>query len=83
MLKKNYFGVEDDEEKLLLKGMLTENVLINLRTYDENSLLIYANDHLNNFLHLYISNGSSIIYLFNSGNEIKNITVDYPGKKIV
>ncbi|XP_048515012.1 uncharacterized protein LOC105689244 isoform X2 [Athalia rosae] len=78
LLKKNYFGNDEDEEKLLLKSMLVENVLINLRTYDTDSLLLYANDHLNNFLHLYISNGSSIVYLFNSGNELKNITVDYP-----
>ncbi|XP_068991293.1 axotactin isoform X2 [Neodiprion pinetum] len=79
LVKKNYIGNEDDEEKLLLKGMFLENILINIRTYDANSLILYANDHLNNFLHLYISNGSSIVYLFNSGNEIRNVTVDYPG----
>ncbi|XP_034947627.1 uncharacterized protein axo isoform X2 [Chelonus insularis] len=78
-LKKNYFGTSEDEEKLLLKSMLLENILINLRTYDTHSLILYANDHLNNFAHLYISNGSSIVYLFNAGNEIKNITVQYPG----
>ncbi|XP_074101561.1 axotactin isoform X2 [Cotesia typhae] len=78
-LKKNYFGSGADEEKLLLKSMLMENILINLRTYDTHSLILYANDHLNNFAHLYISNGTSIVYLFNTGNEIKNITVQYPG----
>ncbi|XP_066589237.1 axotactin isoform X2 [Prorops nasuta] len=81
-LKKNYFGSDeedDDEEKLLLKSMLRQNILINFRTYDTHSLILYANDHLNNFVHLYISNGTSIVYLFNDGNEIKNITVEYPG----
>lgn len=78
-LKKNYFETGDVEEKLLLKSMLVKNILINLRTYDTHSLILYANDHLNNFVHLYISNGSSIVYLFNVGNEIKNITVQYPG----
>ncbi|KAG7199173.1 hypothetical protein KM043_018052 [Ampulex compressa] len=84
-LKKNYFGADDnddDEEKLLLKSMLVQNILINLRTYDTHSLILYANDHLNNFVHLYISNGTSIVYLFNAGNEIKNITVEYPGVNI-
>ena len=60
-----------------LKSMLLENILINLRTYDTHSLILYANDHLNNFAHLYISNGT-IVYLFNAGNEIKNITVENP-----
>lgn len=43
-----------------------------------NSLILYANDNLNNFVHLYISNGTKIVYLFNVGNEIKNITVEHP-----
>ncbi|KAH0947033.1 hypothetical protein HN011_011048 [Eciton burchellii] len=77
-LKKNYFGSDDNEERLLLKSMLLENILINLRTYDTHSLILYANDHLNNFVHLYISNGTNIVYLFNAGNEIKNITVANP-----
>ncbi|XP_054010522.1 axotactin isoform X1 [Hylaeus anthracinus] len=79
-LKKNYFGTdEQDEEKQLMKTILLQNILINLRTYDTHSLILYANDHLNNFAHLYISNGTSIVYLFNAANEIKNITVEYPG----
>ncbi|KAK2576796.1 hypothetical protein KPH14_005433 [Odynerus spinipes] len=78
-LKKNYFGSDDDGEKVLLKSMFERNILINLRTYDTHSLILYANDHLNNFVHLYISNGTSIVYLFNAGNEIKNITVKHPG----
>ncbi|XP_043670095.1 neurexin-4 isoform X1 [Vespula pensylvanica] len=78
-LKKNYFGSDDDGEKILLKSMFERNILINLRTYDTHSLILYANDHLNNFVHLYISNGTSIVYLFNAGNEIKNITVQHSG----
>ncbi|KAJ8683559.1 hypothetical protein QAD02_019351 [Eretmocerus hayati] len=79
-LKKNYFtSSEEEEEKTLLKSMLVKNILINLRTYDMHSLILYANDHMNNFAHLYISNGTKIVYLFNAANEIKNITVDYPG----
>lgn len=81
-LKKNYFGSDDNEERVLLKSMLLENILINLRTYDTHSLILYANDHLNNFVHLYISNGTNIVYLFNAGNEIKNITVENPSTSI-
>ncbi|XP_014610839.1 PREDICTED: neurexin-2 isoform X1 [Polistes canadensis] len=77
-LKKNYFGSDDDGEKILLKSMFEHSILINLRTYDTHSLILYANDHLNNFIHLYISNGTNIVYLFNAGNEIKNITVHHP-----
>lgn len=58
--------------------MLVKNILINLRTYDSHSLILYANDHMNNFAHLYLSNGTKIVYMFNAGNEIKNITVEYP-----
>lgn len=79
-LKKNYFSSsEEEEEKTLLKSMLVKNILINLRTYDMHSLILYANDHLNNFAHLYVSNGTNIVYLFNAGNEIKNISLEYPG----
>lgn len=60
--------------------MLSDKILINIRTYDLYSLILYANDHLNNFVHLYISNGTNLVYLFNVGNEIKNITVNYPGE---
>lgn len=67
---------------MLLKSILLQNILINLRTYDTHSLILYANDHLNNFAHLYISNGTSIVYLFNAGNEIKNITMEYPGNRV-
>lgn len=82
-MKKNYFGTDEDDEKMLLKSMLQENILINLRTYDKNSLILYANDNLNNFMHLYISNGTHIVYLFNAGNEIKNITVECPGEYFI
>lgn len=50
--------------------------MINLRTYDTTSLILYANDHLNNFVHLYLDNGTQVVYLFNHGNEIHNITVE-------
>lgn len=60
--------------------LLSENILLNLRTYDHNSLLLYANDHLNNFVQLHIQDGKYIVFTFNSGSKIHNITVEYSGK---
>ncbi|XP_063382672.1 axotactin isoform X1 [Cydia fagiglandana] len=77
-LKKNYLvDNSTDDEKHRLKKMMTENVLMNLRTYDDNSLVLYANDNLNNFIHLFIHNGSEIIYLFNHEDEIIQMNVTY------
>lgn len=50
---------------------------MNLRTYDNNSLVLYANDNLNNFIHLFIHNGTKIIYLFNHEDEIIQMNVTY------
>lgn len=78
-LKKNFLFNNTEPEKALLKRMLTDNILINLRTYDANSLVLYANDHLNNFVHIYIQNKKNLVFLFNSGNEIKRIAIQYQG----
>jgi len=79
-LKKNYLSHAVDNERHILSNVLSENILLNLRTYDYNSLLLYANDHLNNFVQLHIQDGKYIVFLFNSDNKILNITVEYPGK---
>ncbi|KAF9811402.1 hypothetical protein SFRURICE_002771 [Spodoptera frugiperda] len=77
-LKKNYLvNNETDAEKHRLKKMMTENVLMNLRTYDDDALVLYANDNLNNFIHLFIHNGTEIIYLFNDEDEILQMNVTY------
>ncbi|CAB3260316.1 unnamed protein product [Arctia plantaginis] len=77
-LKKNYLvDNATDIEKNRLKKMMTEKVLMNLRTYDDNALVLYANDNLNNFIHLFIHNGTEIIYLFNDEDEIIQMNVTY------
>lgn len=77
-LKKNYLvNNVTDAEKHRLKKMMTENVLMNLRTYDKNALVLYANDNLNNFVHLFIHNGTQIIYLFNHDDEIIQMNVTH------
>lgn len=52
---------------------------MNLRTYDRNSLVLYINDNLNNFIQLYVENGTHIVFKFNDGNEVKTLSVEYPG----
>lgn len=59
--------------------MMLENLLVNLRTYDSDALVLYANDHINNFFHLYIAQGNRVVYMFNHGNEIVNVSVVYEG----
>lgn len=58
---------------------MNKDILMNLRTYDENSLILHANDHLNNFVQLFIMNGNSVVFVFNHFHQIYNITVKYPG----
>lgn len=64
-----------NEERDILKGILAQDILINLRTYDANALVLYANDHYNNFVHLYISSGREIVFLYNYGDAIVNLTI--------
>lgn len=58
---------------------MNKDILMNLRTYDENSLILHANDDLNNFVQLFIMNGNSVVFVFNHFHQIYNITVKYPG----
>ncbi|XP_049315176.1 axotactin isoform X4 [Bactrocera dorsalis] len=64
-----------NEERDIIKGILAQDILINLRTYDANALVLYANDHYNNFVHLYISSGREIVFLYNYGDAIVNLTI--------
>ncbi|KAL0270939.1 UNVERIFIED_CONTAM: hypothetical protein PYX00_008205 [Menopon gallinae] len=77
-VKRNYIRHIPDEVKLVLRNLVNQDVLINLRTYDQTSLVLYINDHLNNFIQLYIEGGKNVVFMFNDGNEIKSITVEHP-----
>lgn len=59
----------------MLKNIFHDNILINIRTYDTHSLVLYVNDHFNNFVHLYITNSNEVVYLYNYGDEIVNLTI--------
>jgi hypothetical protein len=78
--KRNFLlGGGAEEDRLLFKGLLNSTVLVNLRTYDEHSLVLHANDHLNNFVQLFILDGDNIVFLFNHGDTLHNLTVQYSG----
>lgn len=62
-----------------MKNLVNQDILINLRTYVHTALVLYINDHLNNFVHLYIVNETYVVFMFNDGDEIKEITVWHPG----
>lgn len=74
-LKRNYLSNATDDEKEMLKNIFKESILINIRTYDTHSLVLYVNDHYNNFVHLYITNSNEVVYLYNYGDEIVNLTI--------
>lgn len=74
-LKRNYLSNASDVEKEMLKRIFHDNILINIRTYDTHSLVLYVNDHFNNFVHLYITNSNEVVYLYNYGDEIVNLTI--------
>lgn len=73
-LKRNYLS-NADAEKDMLRNIFQDSILINIRTYDSHSLVLYANDHFNNFVHLYITNSNEVVYLYNYGDEIVNLTI--------
>ncbi|XP_055915475.1 axotactin isoform X2 [Eupeodes corollae] len=76
-LKRNFLSTNAsvEDKRVILKNILSQDILINLRTYDKHSLVLYANDHFNNFVHLFISEGKEIVFLYNYGDEIVNLTV--------
>lgn len=80
-LKRNYISDAEiqREEREKLRSILNSSLLINLRTYDRHSFVLYANDHYNNFVQLYLTNASQVVYLYNYGNDIVNLTVEHDG----
>lgn len=59
--------------------ILLNDILISFKTYETQGLLLYANDHLNNFIMLHI-NQSSVVLTFNSRRSIVNGAVDIGSK---
>ncbi|XP_058168365.1 axotactin [Anopheles ziemanni] len=78
-LKRNFLSESEDirEERDNLQSILNSSLLVNLRTYDRDAFVLYANDHHNNFVHLYLTNHSEVVYLYNHGSDIINLTIEH------
>lgn len=66
--QESYY-VQLSNDSLLYPWNLVKNILLNIRTYQETALILYASDHLNNFIQLH-KNGSSLVLTFNSNSTI-------------
>jgi len=69
------YYVQVTNNSLLYSSFMMKNMLLNIRTYQETALILYASDHLNNFIQLH-KNGSSLVLTFNSNATI--ITAQVP-----
>ncbi|XP_065333627.1 axotactin isoform X4 [Cloeon dipterum] len=63
-------------EKLV--RILTENVLINIRTHQKRALILHAHDNNNNFIKLQLEE-DTIVFSFNSGNKIEVLRAKHEG----
>lgn len=66
--QESYY-VQLSNDSLLYPSFLVKNILLSIRTYQETALILYASDHLNNFIQLH-KNGTSLVLTFNSNNTI-------------
>lgn len=69
------YYVQLSNDSHLYPSFLIKNILLNIRTYQETALILYASDHLNNFIQLH-KNGSSLALTFNTNSTI--ITAQVP-----
>ena len=75
-VNKNYLSDNfTSAEKQMFANAFNSTIFLNIRTYDRNSVIMYINDHVNNFVHVYIRSGEVITFLFNYGKEIQNISI--------
>ena len=61
---------KDGELMAKLRKILTENILVNVRTHQKRALILHAYDHFNNFVMLHIED-ENVFFSFNSGNKIE------------
>ena len=64
-----------------LRGFFTEDILINIRTFDKTSLVFYAYDYLNNFVQLRVEDAKRVVFTFNSNNTIYEVSTPVGGKR--
>lgn len=68
-----YHLMEENKEK---HPALYKNIILNFYTFEDDALLLYAFDHLNNFIHLHWEKGKRVAFTFNSYQIIIQVYVD-------
>ncbi|KAK7082018.1 hypothetical protein SK128_004251 [Halocaridina rubra] len=57
------------------ESILSENFMLNFRTHSSSGTILFAYNHLHNFIQLHLASENQVDFLFNYGNEIKKIEV--------
>ncbi|CAL8122090.1 unnamed protein product [Orchesella dallaii] len=58
-----------------VKNILSSNIYLNIRTYDSEALVLYANDNLNNFVQLHVESETKVVFTWNEHSTIKRIAL--------
>lgn len=62
-----------------MEDPLRSELVLSFRTSQPKALLLYAHDHLNNFIQLEVRSRDSLAVVYNSGADIKEAVVSLPG----
>lgn len=60
-------------------GMLDKTIVLSFRTLETEALLLYAHDHLSNFVQMELQQGNTVVFTYNSDNAIVRGSITAPG----
>jgi hypothetical protein len=64
----------------IFQDPLFRDFALSFRTTQPHALLLYAHDHMNNFIQLEIRKREELVLTYNSMYEIKEVVVSVPGE---
>jgi len=76
--QKSYIKKQEKDQSPISK-FLDSNISLNIRTYDKEALVLYANDNMNNFIQLHLEQGTHVVCTWNQLKEIRKIRINYKG----
>jgi len=59
-----------------IKNILVSNIYLNIRTYDSEALVLYANDNLNNFVQIHVEDETKVVFTWNEYDRIWRISLN-------
>ena len=68
-----------DAHKFGLFRFFSEDILLNIRTFDVSSLILYAYDYMNNFVQLHTDQNNKVVFTFNSEDIIQQVATNLEG----